>query len=120
MTSSNGLNDFDKSSDGVRVLDGPGNEDNWHGRNHPDGSTEQISYFDDKFFAIDAVSDKPYVANYARVVCKACGAKSLHTLYTGYNFVERICEICGAINEKSQTNQYGRLRPKAEERMRVL
>lgn len=106
MTCSNGLESRDETRNGVQVLETSGVEDNWSGQNYSNGSIKQISYLGKINCAIDADSNKPCPENYAGVICESCGAKSLHALYIGYGFVERICEVCGARNETSQVTPF--------------
>ena len=115
MTGSNGLENMNETSNGVQVLETSGVGNNWHGQNYSNGSTQQTSYLSEINCAINVVSDKPCMESYAGVICEACGARSLHALYIGYGFVERICEICGARNETTQVKQYERSTPKIED-----
>ncbi len=93
---------MDEGQQSVRVLDESGVGNSSRGLNIPDDSIKQISYLSNLDCTLDVVSIKPHMANHAAAVCVACGARSLHNLYIGYSFVERLCEICGSGNETSR------------------
>jgi hypothetical protein len=93
---------MDEDQQGVRVLEESGVKNYRRPQNIPDDSIKQISYLSSLDCTLDVVPIKPRMENHAAAVCGACGARSLHNLYIGYSFVERLCEICGSGNETSR------------------
>ncbi|MDA1129681.1 MAG: hypothetical protein O2913_13455, partial [Chloroflexi bacterium] len=81
---------------------------------------QQIGYLGDIECAVETILNKHCTEKYPGVVCLACGARSLHALYIGYSFVERLCEICGSGNETPQTNRYGMSMQNTKATVRVL